>query len=59
MLQKGEVRTELTETIYREMKEMSLRVKNTKAVDGVIQSIKLTRGVMLTKSSEHLFFIGI
>ena len=39
----------------RKMRAMSLRAKNAKAPDSVVQSVKLIRKGMLTKSSEHLF----
>ncbi|MEM3193165.1 MAG: IS110 family transposase, partial [Candidatus Parvarchaeota archaeon] len=39
----------------RKMRAMSLSAKNAKTPDSVVQSVKLLREGVLTKSSEHLF----
>ena len=39
----------------RKMKAMSINAKNAKATDSIVQSVKLLRERMLTKTSEQLF----
>jgi hypothetical protein len=59
MFKNGEEFVDKTDSLTeRKMKAMSLRARNTKEEVSIAMSVNLRREVMLTKSSEHLFFIG-